>query len=82
MRIFSMARRSNQLANWVAGGAIVALLLSLLTLLLPPELGGYAGWTDLHLVFHNLAAVLIRVIVFAMAGAALAGAWHNGRRNR
>ena len=77
-----MVRRSEKLLNWAAGGAVAAVIVSALTLLLPPGLGGYNAWNDAHLVFHNLAAILVRVIVFAMEGAALAGAWHNHRRNR
>ncbi len=75
-----MTQRSENLAHWAAGGAIAALIIAMLTLLLPPELGGYNAWNDAHLALHNLAAILVRVIVFAMAGAALASAWYRRRR--
>jgi fumarate reductase subunit D len=74
-----MARRSETLAHWAAGGALIATIVSVLSLLLPPELGGYNGWSDAHLVLHNLAAVLTRIFVFALIGAALTGAWHHSR---
>jgi len=75
-----MAQHSTKLANWAAGGAIVAGIISGLTLLLPSGLGGYNAWNDAHFALHNLAAILIRVVVFALVGAALAGAWQHGRR--
>jgi len=65
--------------KWVTSGAIVAAVLSLVSLLLPPELGGYNAWNDLLSILHNIAAVLTRVVVFALVGAALSGAWHHKR---
>ena len=79
-RILPMARRTSKLAKWAAGGAIIAAILSVLSLLLPAGLGGYNAWNDAHLVIHNLAAILTRIVVFALVGAALAGAWHHNRR--
>jgi fumarate reductase subunit D len=78
-----MARRSETPAYWAAAGALIAVVISVLSLLLPPELGGYNGWRDVHLLLHNLAAILTRIFVFALIGAALAGAWrHSRRKNR
>jgi Na+/H+ antiporter NhaC len=75
-----MNRRSDKLTHWAAGGAIAAIVVSVLTILLPPELGGYNAWNDAHLALHNLAAILVRMIIFAMVGAALASAWCRNRR--
>lgn len=74
-----MPRRSAKLLNWAVGGAILALVLSVLALLLPPEMGGYNPWNDAHSVLHNIAAILVRVVVFMAAGAALGGAWYRLR---
>ena len=68
------------MTRWAAAGAIVAGILSLLTLLLPPEFGGYNAGNDIHLVVYDLAAILTRIVVFALIGAALAGTWHHKRR--
>lgn len=59
--------------KWAGTGAILALILSLLTLPLPWSMGGYNDWTDWHLALHNIAAILTRVAVFAAIGAALGG---------
>lgn len=75
-----MAKGSTRMTRWAAAGAILAGILSGLTLLLPPELGGYNVWNDVHLVVHNLVAILTRIVVFALIGAALAGTWHHKRR--
>lgn len=56
-------------------GAILALILSLLALALPVGMGGYNDWGDWHLAIHNLAAVLVRVAIFAAIGAAFADIW-------
>jgi len=77
-----MARESETLAKWAGGGAVAAIIVSLLTLLMPLEFGGYNAWNDVHLVFHNLVAILTRIIVFAVIGAALAGVWHGNRRSK
>jgi len=76
-----MSRSANSPMGWAVVGAILAGVVSALTFLLPPGLGGYNAWNDAGLVVHNLAAILARIVVFAAAGAALAGAWHhhNGR---
>lgn len=68
------------MAYWAIAGALLATLLSLASLYLPPELGGYVDWDRPHLALHNAAAVLSRVVVFALIGAALAGSWHHHRR--
>ena len=65
------------MTRWAGGGAIIAGIFSILSLLLPPALGGYNAWNDVHMVVHNLAAILTRVVVFALIGAALTGAWHH-----
>ena len=65
------------MTRWAAAGAIVAGILSVLTLLLPPEFGGYNVWNDAHLAVHNLVAILMRIVVFALIGAGLAGTRHH-----
>lgn len=80
MKMLSMRQRSEKLAHWAGGGAVAAIIIAVLTILLPSELGGYNAWNDAHLALHNLAAILVRVIIFAMVGAALASAWHRKRR--
>jgi hypothetical protein len=70
------------MAYWAIAGALAAILLSIASLYLPPELGGYVDWEGPHLALHNVAAVLIRVVVFASIGAALAGSWHHHRRRK
>jgi fumarate reductase subunit D len=77
-----MAKREYRMAMSAVVGAVVAGLLSVATLLLPPELGGYNAWNDSHLALHNVAAVLTRIVVFALVGAALAGSWHRRRHTR
>jgi len=75
-----MRQRSEKLAHWAAGGTIAAVIVGALTTLLPSGLGGYNIWNDAHLALHNLATILIRVIIFAMVGAAIASAWCRKRR--
>ena len=75
-----MKRSSQKMAYWAMAGGILAALLSIASLYLPPELGGYVDWTDPHLAYHNAVAVLTRVVVFALIGAVLAGSWHRHRR--
>jgi len=70
-----MGRGDQSLIKGAAGGAVFALAVSLATLLLPPEFGGYNAWTDVHLALHNLSAIFVRLVVFALIGAALGGAW-------
>ena len=77
-----MRRGEPRLIKGTVGGVVVALIISLATLLLPPEFGGYNAWTDVHLVTHNLAAVFVRLVVFALIGAALGGAGHLARRSQ
>jgi hypothetical protein len=74
-----MTRRSTTL-TWASRGAALAAVLSLLTLVLPSELGGYNAWNDPHLVIYNLAAILTRIALFALVGAVLYGVWHQKRR--
>lgn len=76
----SMARRIITLISWSTVGAAIAVVISVMTLLLPPGLGGYNAWNDPHLVVYNLAAILTRIVVFALLGATLAGAWNHTRR--
>ena len=75
-----MKRPSQRMAYWAVAGALIAALLSIASLYLPPELGGYGNWDQPHFALHNAAAVLSRVVVFALIGAALAGTWHHHRR--
>jgi len=70
------------MAYWALAGAFLAVLLSLASLYLPPELGGYVDWDDPHLAYHNVVAVLTRLVVFALTGAVLAGSWHHHRRRK
>jgi hypothetical protein len=76
-----MARRATSL-TWARNGAILALLLSLLALFLPVGLGGYPGWDDAHLVLNNLAAILTRTVLFAIAGGILGEIWTRRRARR
>lgn len=75
-----MGNNTNDSLRWARNGAIVGAILSLLTFVLPPELGGYNDWMDPHLLIHNLVAIATRIIVFATAGAALSGFWYHGRQ--
>lgn len=75
-----MGNNTNDSLRWARNGAIVGAILSLLTLVLPPELGGYNDWMDPHLLIHNLVAIATRIIVFATAGAALSGFWNHARQ--
>jgi hypothetical protein len=75
-----MKRPSQRTAYWAIAGVLGAALLSLANLYLPPELSGHLDWNDPHLALHNADAVLSRVLVFALIGAALAGSWHRRRR--
>jgi hypothetical protein len=75
-----MKRPSQRIAYWAAGGAIIAALLSVASLYLPLEFGGYFDWNHPHSAFHNAVAILSRLVVFALIGAALAGSWHHYRR--
>jgi hypothetical protein len=77
-----VTRASKQLVIWTLGGAVLAALLSVASLYLPPEFGGYVDWDHPRLAFHNVAAILNRLVVFALIGAALAGTWHHSRRTR
>jgi hypothetical protein len=70
------------MAYWAIAGALIAAALSFASLYLPPELGGYVDWDHPHLALHNAVAILSRVVVFALIGAALAGSWHHHRRRR
>ncbi len=75
-----MKRPSQRMAHWAIAGALLAALASLASLSLPPELGGYVDWDHPLLALHNAEAVLSRLVIFALIGAALAGSWHHHRR--
>ena len=75
-----MKRPSQKMAYWALGGAAIAGLLSIASLYFPPEYGGYIDWDHPRLALHNAVAIVSRVIVFALIGAALAGSWHHYRR--
>jgi hypothetical protein len=75
-----MAGHYSRLLRWTFGGGFVAVALSVVTLLLPEGYGGYYPWDNAHLTFHNLVAVVVRIVVFAAAGAAIASSWHRKRR--
>ncbi len=74
-----MARRGSRVIKGMIGGVVLALVASAVTILLPPEFGGFSAWTDPHLALHNISAILERLVVFALIGAALGGAWHRPR---
>ena len=59
--------------RWSVYGALFALVLSAFALMLPPELGGYNDWSDPHSVVHNIAAIAVRVVLFAIIGGAIGG---------
>ena len=73
---------NEHLLKAAAAGAIIAVVLSLLALALPSDLGGYNDWADWHLAVHNIVAILTRIVVFAAIGAALAGISGRSRRRR
>jgi hypothetical protein len=75
-----MKRPSQRMAYWALGGALIAGLLSIASLYLPAEFGGYGDWNHAHLALHNSVAILSRVVLFALIGAALAGSWHRHTR--
>ena len=75
-----MKRPSQRMAHWALAGALIAGLLSIASLYLPPELGGYVDWDHPRFALQNVVAILSRVVVFALIGAALAGSWHHHRR--
>jgi hypothetical protein len=68
------------MAFWALAGAVIAALLSIASLYLPPEFGGFVDWDHPRLALHNAAAILSRFVIFALIGAALAGSWHRHRR--
>jgi Na+/H+ antiporter NhaC len=76
-----MTRLSTTLA-WAACGAAFAVVFSAVALLLPAEWGGYNAWNDPHLITHNVAAILTRVVILAFVGAACGSAWNRKRRFR
>jgi hypothetical protein len=71
--------RGERSLRWARDGAIIALLLSALSLLLPEPWGGLGIWHDPYLAVHHAAAIVTRVVVFALAGAVLGSLW--GRRH-
>lgn len=75
-----MKRPSQRTAYWAIAGAVFGALLSIAAVYLPPELGGYIDGDHPDPAFHNAGAVVIRIIIFALIGAALAGSWHHHRR--
>lgn len=77
-----MIRRVDTSLTWARNGAILTIALTLLALPLPGSMGGYNDWADWHLATHNLAAILTRLVVFTVAGAALGGLWGHRRRRR
>ncbi len=68
--------------RWARDGALLALALSLVALLLPPGWGGYPGWDDAGLVVQNLAAIVTRMVVFALIAGALGSLWSRARQRR
>ena len=73
--------RSSRMLRWARDGAVLAALLSLVSLMLPPP-WSYLPWNDADFAFHNAVAILVRITVFALVGAALGAAWHHRRRRR
>lgn len=74
-------QRSWSLMNWAAAGAILALAISVASLFLPPEWGGYAPWRSTHLAVPNVSAIVVRIVIFAAIGAALGIACHRTQRD-
>jgi hypothetical protein len=77
-----MRHRLPMPVRWARNGAILALALSLATLMFPTDWGAYNPWSGTHLVVHNLAAIATRVAVFALIGAALGALWAGTRGGR
>jgi hypothetical protein len=75
-----VTQRSQKSVNWAVSDAIAARAISVLTLLPPLEPGGYDDWNVAHFVFHDVSAILVRIVVLAAAGATLGTAWHRMHR--
>jgi hypothetical protein len=77
-----MRKRAALPLRWARDGALLALALSALALLMPSEWGGYPGWDDAALVIHNLTAIAIRVAILALIGFMLGSFWSRARHRR
>ena len=74
--------RNNATLVWARSGAIVALVLSAASMLLPAPWGGFGLWSDPHLAVHNVAAILTRIVVFTLVGGLIGSVWARRRRKR
>jgi hypothetical protein len=68
--------------RWARDGAIIALALSVVGLLLPSDWTWYNDWSNAHLVLHNLAAIATQVVVFSMVAATLGFLWTGAQGGR
>jgi len=66
---------------WARNGALLALVLSLLSFFLPEWLGGFNNWAVMHLAFHNIVAIAVRVVIFGLVGWTI-GTYADRRRAR
>lgn len=62
-------------------GVFLAIVLSLASFVLPEWLGGFNAWDDVHLAFHNVVAIVVRIAIFGMVGWTI-GTYANRRRAR
>lgn len=77
-----MHRRLALPLRWARDGALLALALSAVALFLPPEWGGYPGWSGGAMIVQNLAAIAARLAVFALIAVMLGGLWDRIRHRR
>ncbi|HWI28011.1 MAG TPA: hypothetical protein VN668_13640 [Stellaceae bacterium] len=77
-----MHRRLALPLRWARDGALLALALSVAALFLPLEWGGYPGWSGGAMIVQNLAAVAVRIAVFALIAVMLGSLWSRIRHRR
>lgn len=77
-----MHRRLALPLRWARDGALLALALSAMALFLPPEWGGYPGWSGGAMIVQNLAAIAARLAVFALIAVMLGSLWDRIRHRR
>lgn len=74
--------RRNGTLIWARNGAILALVLSGLSLFLPAPWGGYGLWSDPYLAEHNVAAIVTRIVIFSILGGLFGSFWARRRGKR
>lgn len=72
----------NKVLSWARNGAVVALVLSGVSLFLPEPWGGFSLWSDAHLAVHHVAAILTQIVVFGILGGLLGSLWGRWHRKR